>query len=33
MKKDGSGFGCLLALLWILLFPFALLKELLKLTK
>ena len=33
MKKGDGGFGCLLALLWILLLPFVVLKELLKITK
>ena len=33
MKKGNGGSGCLWALLWILLFPFMLLKELMKITK
>ncbi len=33
MRRDNDGFGCLLGLLWIFLFPFMVLKELLKITK
>ncbi len=33
MKKDKGGLGCLLAVLWVVLFPFVVLKELLKISK
>ena len=33
MSKNDNGMGCLMGALWIIFFPFAVLKELLKISK